>query len=267
MKLSARRLYQKLKFWQPSPPSTTPHNKLDSKAAYGRLVQGLQQTHDADRAMQLAVGGEFAAVGQLELETLKFFGLAPTDYVIDVGCGSGRLAQPLATYLKGRYLGIDIVPELVNYAREIVGRSDWQFAIADGLKIPETAAIADFVCFFSVFTHLLHEQSYAYLLEAKRVLKPGGKIVFSFLDFTVPGHWDAFQVNLNDLEHNAQPLNMFMSKAAIPVWADHLGLTVTHLYDGHEPFVPLATPIVLENGNQIATMGTIGQSVAVLEKP
>ena len=37
--------------------------------------------------------GEFHAIGLLELETLKHFGLVQSSYLIDVGCGSGRLAR------------------------------------------------------------------------------------------------------------------------------------------------------------------------------
>jgi ubiquinone/menaquinone biosynthesis C-methylase UbiE len=66
--------------------------------------------------------------------------------------------------------------------------------------IPEKDGEADFVCFFSVLTHLLHEQGFVYLQEAKRVLKPGGKIVFSFLEFAVPDHWAVFEGTVNDIK-------------------------------------------------------------------
>jgi ubiquinone/menaquinone biosynthesis C-methylase UbiE len=113
-------------------------------------------------------------------------GLQPDGYLFDVGCGPGRLAKPLSAYLNGRYLGIDIVPELVEHARATVDRPDWRFKVADGLTIPEKVGEANQVCFFSVLTHLLHEQSFRYLEEARRVLKPTGRIIFSFLEFGAP---------------------------------------------------------------------------------
>jgi SAM-dependent methyltransferase len=200
------------------------------------------------------------------LETLKHIGLKEDSYVIDVGCGAGRLAKPLSQYLTGRYLGIDIVSELVNHARQIVGRPDWRFEIAKGLSIPDEDGEADMVCFFSVFTHLLHEQTYIYLQEAKRVLKPGGKIVFSFLDFTIPDHWHVFESSVGDLGVNSHPLNMFISKDAIEVWAEHLGLRVQVIHDGDKPFVPLSKPVVFESGTVVEKVGGIGQSVCVLKK-
>ena len=129
--------------------------------------------------MQQAIGGQFEAFGVFEREILIQYGLRQDDYIIDVGYGSERLAKPLSHYLSGKYLGIDIVPELCDYARQLVGRPEWRFEVAEGLQIPERDDVADMVCFFSVLTHLLHEQSYQYLQEARRVLKPGGKIIFS----------------------------------------------------------------------------------------
>ena len=254
------------KFRKVEPSRAREAHKLDFQATYLALVKSLKQTHAPEEAMKLAVGGEFEALGFLELETLKYFGLKEDFAVIDVGCGSGRLAKPLSQYLTGRYLGIDIVPELVSHARHIVDKPAWRFEVAQGLTIPEEDAVADLVCFFSVFTHLLHEQSYVYLQEAKRVLKPGGDIVFSFLDFTIAGHWDVFESNMKDLGVNSQPLNMFMSKDAIQIWAGHLGLQVRAIEDGHKAYVPLSKPIFFENGSVVEKMGTIGQSICVLHK-
>jgi ubiquinone/menaquinone biosynthesis C-methylase UbiE len=212
--------------------------------------------------MKLAVGGEFEATGLLERQTLIHFGLKRDHYLIDVGCGSGRLALPLTEYLTGRYLGIDIMPELIQYARNLVPRPNWRFEVAEGLSIPEKDNCADAVCFFSVCTHLLHEQSYIYLQEAKRFAKPGGMIVFSFLDFTLPQHWPVFEANVREV--NRGHLNMFMSKNAIHVWAEHLNLKVQHIQDGDNGYIPLPTPIKFESGDAQSGLGTMGQSVCVL---
>src|ERR1700704_3527549 len=149
-----------------------PQATVAGHPSYPEFVEEILNSHPRDEAMQMAVGGEFEALGLLERALLIQLGLRANDYLIDVGCGSGRLAKPLSDYLAGPYLGIDVVPELVDYARTLVGRTDWRFEVAEGFRIPEQDCRADVVCFFSVFTHLLHEQSYLYLQEAKRVLKP-----------------------------------------------------------------------------------------------
>jgi trans-aconitate methyltransferase len=51
--------------------------------------------------MEMAVGGQFEAFGILMRELLIQTGLERDGYVIDVGCGSGRLAKPLSQYLSG----------------------------------------------------------------------------------------------------------------------------------------------------------------------
>src|SRR5258707_14782804 len=55
--------------------------------------------------------GDFHAVGDNLLDTLvTHAGLEPDDRVLDIGCGSGRVARPLAAYLSptGGYLGFAV---------------------------------------------------------------------------------------------------------------------------------------------------------------
>lgn len=261
----ARGLYRRFSPLPP-PPARREVNKLDFRSTYVSHVHGLEESHGHAEAMELAVGGEFEAIGVLEFEILRHFGLRTDDYLIDVGCGSGRLARPLSAYLTGRYLGIDVVPALLAHARRIVNRPDWRFEVAPGLTIPDDADTADMVCFFSVFTHLLHEHSYFYLRDARRVLKPGGRIVFSFLDFTMPDHWAVFEANLADVGVNAEHLNAFISKDAIAVWADRLDMELETIRDGNDPFIPLSAPIRFGDGRTMVGSGTLGQSVCILRK-
>jgi ubiquinone/menaquinone biosynthesis C-methylase UbiE len=158
--------------------SRQPHYVRD----YRQMVDELVRTHDRDTAMSLAVGGAYEAIGASELAILKHCGLQDHSNVIDVGCGSGRLASALRHLPTIRYLGTDVVPDLLAYAKTRCNRPDWRFATVEGLTIPAEDQSADFVTFFSVFTHLTARESAAYLAEAKRVLKPGGKVIASFID-------------------------------------------------------------------------------------
>lgn len=238
--------------------------KTDFHKTHRRVVKVLRQSYSPDEAARMAVGGEFDAIGVVLREALIHHGLRKTDYLIDVGCGSGRLAKPLSSYLEGKYLGIDVVPDLVAFARRLVARPEWRFEVAKGLTIPEADQQADMVCFFSVLTHLLHEESFVYLREAKRVLKPGGKIVLSFLDFKVASHWDAFESNLRDIGIGSQPMNVFMCADMLRHWAKRLGLEVETIHDGDEPYVPLSVPIALEDGTPLENPTAFGQSVCVM---
>jgi len=238
--------------------------RLDFQSSYPVFMRSILRRHSLDEAMKRGAGGEFEMVGILERQLLIQCGLGKDGYVIDVGCGSGRLAKPLSDYLSGKYLGIDIVPEMVDYARKLVGRTDWRFEVAPGLSIPEEDGKADIVCFFSVFTHLLHEQTYIYLQEARRVLKPTGRIVFSFLEFAMPSHWDRFERSLNESNPHRKPLNMFISRDAIKAWAAHLGLAIVGLHGGEKSFISVPRPITLQDGRVLRGQSVFGQSVCVL---
>lgn len=237
--------------------------KLNYRKTFADLLDKLKKRHGKERALQMIVGGEFEVFGVLERQLLIQTGLKASDYLIDVGCGSGRLAIALSNYLKGKYLGIDVVRELVDSARDQVRRKDWQFEVAKGLSIPEKDQNADMVCFFSVFTHLLHEQTFSYLREAARVIKPSGKIVFSFLEFSVPSHWDVFECTLKELEHDT-PLNVFLSRDAIQAWSSHLNLKIDSIQPGDLPYIQFDQPLKLESGQPIQSPAAFGQSVCVL---
>lgn len=239
-------------------------SKTDFRKTHRRQFRILKDTYPFDEAVKRAVGGEFDTIGPLLRDTLILNGLQKNHYVIDVGCGSGRLAKPLAEYLEGKYLGIDVVPDLLNYARRIAARPDWRFEMASGLTIPEQNEKADMVCFFSVFTHLLHEESFVYLREAKRVLKPGGKVVLTFLDFKVDTHWTIFEQDVKDIGNGAKPLNVFMSADMLRTWARHLDLEVEILKDGNTPYVPLSAPITFEDGTIAKDRASLWQSICVM---
>ncbi len=96
------------------------------------------------------------------------------------------------------------------------GRPDWRFMANHLPSIPVEDSIADFVTFFSVFTHLLDEDIFRFLSEAKRVAKPGGQIVFSFLDFECESHWPIFEATLSD-QNPQRVINKFISRVLFGV--------------------------------------------------
>lgn len=225
----------------------------DLKAVNVAFVCAIKAQMPHKEAMESAIGGGFDHIGAVEVGVLKHYGLPVDGHLVDVGCGSGRLAKPLSAWLTGTYLGIDLVPDLIEHARKLAARPDWRFEVIDHIGIPEADGQADMVCFFSVLTHLLHEQSYWYLEEATRVLKPGGNIVFSFLEFREPGHLQIFRDTVtNHKRKHLQPLNTFIERGAIEVWACELGLQIVDIRDG---------------GDVIASEGALGQSICVLRKP
>jgi ubiquinone/menaquinone biosynthesis C-methylase UbiE len=240
---------------------------VEYSKSYQEKVSALLQANSLDTAMSLAVGGGFNVIGKLEFLLLRQFGLLPTDSLIDVGCGSGRLAVQLLEYSTGDYLGTDVVEDLISFAKEKCTKSNFEFAIADDIYLPKEDCSTDFICFFSVLTHLSHVDSYRYLMEASRALREGGKIVFSFLEFKIGQHWNVFENALNNTSSTCVH-DQFISRDAISAWASHLGLEVVFIEDGNKYFIEIPDFMELNDPHlTLKKFGRLGQSVCVLKKP
>ena len=217
---------------------------------YEKLVAHLIATHPIDEAMALAVGGgPYDIIGQMEADILAAAGLADGMRVIDLGCGSGRLAAALHRRAKLSFVGIDIIQSLLDYAK--TRAPTYRFVMHRELSVPEPDASADFVCAFSLFTHLLQAETFIYLKEAARVLRPGGKVVFSFLEFQDPVHWGIFEQAVEVTRAGKRDqLDMFLERETIDFWAGKLGMKVERYFPGTAKW----------NGHQL------GQSLAFLAR-
>jgi ubiquinone/menaquinone biosynthesis C-methylase UbiE len=148
-----------------------------------------------------AIGdGDFDSIGRTELDLLIEEGLRPTNTLVDLGCGIGRLAVHAIQYLtKGHYVGIEIADtflveaerRLRNLTQQSSCRVKWKKQRTDAFDLPDDSV--DFLCAFSVFTHLEHEDSHRYLKSALRIVKPGGKFIFSCLPYDLPAAQAIFQ--------------------------------------------------------------------------
>lgn len=195
---------------------------------YEAYVSRMQQLFDHDEAMAYAVGGgDFAKVGEWEVGLLTSVGLGKGQRIIDVGCGSGRLASALSGRFGSQisYLGLDIVQSMLDYAKTVSDPS-YEFAMNTELSIPAPDASCDFIVFFSVVTHLLHEESFRYLRDARRALKPDGRLAVTFLESKQ--NWSIFErvVEISQHPEIEEPLVMFIERPMLEAWADHLEMTI-----------------------------------------
>lgn len=195
---------------------------------YERLVARLTAAYPLEQAMSMAVGGDFIATGDKEYAILKHYGLKDGDWLLDVGCGSGRLAAALArSKWRGNYFGLDVVRAFIEYAAKNAPPNA-RFAVTDGLTL-ETLVNVDLICFFSVLTHLRPEEGYVYLEQAHAALRAGGRIIISYL--TYAHHWDIFTQSLERTRRRAEAdhLNTFLQPETLALWASELGLRIVTL--------------------------------------
>lgn len=109
-----------------------------------------------------------------QMERLLIGRVHPGDNVLDVGCGNGRY-YPIFLQKEVEYHGVDISAKLINIAKQKYPKGD--FAVGDALFLPFKNN--EFDLFFSVAVlHHIPSREYRkrFFLEARRVLKPGGRI-------------------------------------------------------------------------------------------
>ncbi len=113
-------------------------------------------------------------------------GLQAGELALDLACGTGLLAEELARLAPGaRVLGLDFSWEMVRRAAgEPAGAQPW-FGVADALRLPLADASVDVVTIAFGLRNL--PEPAVGLLELRRVLRPGGRLVVcEFSHPTVP---------------------------------------------------------------------------------
>ena len=119
--------------------------------------------------------------------------IKPTDRVLEVGVGVGRIARHIAP-LCGEFVGTDISQKMIKFAKK-------RLSYLDNVKLyhhPKTDLSLfqdnqfDKVYFQIVLIHLDREDVFHYLCESLRVLKPGGLAWFQFYNLLHPGGFKEF---------------------------------------------------------------------------
>lgn len=106
------------------------------------------------------------AVTEAEVDfVVRATGLRPGDHVVDVACGSGRHALPLAA--RGvRVTGVDVSAEAIGYARRhAVG--DATFVVGDMADLPSDLAADVALCMGNAFGYLEHEGTVRFLADLR----------------------------------------------------------------------------------------------------
>lgn len=134
-----------------------------------------------------SIGAEF--LGRLVQDA----NLAPSDRVLDIGCGVGRLALPLTQFIdEGSYDGVDPVAAGIDWCQKSITpvypnvrfqHLDLKHALYNptgaletkSTRLPFPNGAFDLICMISVLTHLETEDALHYASEVARLLAPGGR--------------------------------------------------------------------------------------------
>lgn len=156
---------------------------------YEQIYAAADLTKDYWGVVGPASAEEFRQLGQGKLDMLKALGLKPESKILDVGCGTGSLAEPLVDFLgsEGLYYGTDLSEVAVQFCREKYARPNFSFAKNGMTTLPIEGLRFDFIVFFSVFTHTYPAETRELLAEAARLLNDRGTIVADVFESDIDG--------------------------------------------------------------------------------
>ena len=137
--------------------------------------------------------------------TREILALQPGERVLDVGSGPGMLAAEMAAEVApdGRVVGVDPSESMLALAR---GRTDAaEFVAGDALELPVPDASFDVVVSTQVLEYV--EDVAGALAEARRVLRPGGRLLVLDTD------WDSVVWHSSDADR---------MRRVLATWDEHL---------------------------------------------
>lgn len=256
----ARRLLRRA-----DPDSNPATSASDEGERSPNVYEALYEAHAQSRPGPDGVGSiSFDLIGRMELAVLRMEGLQPTDTVVDVGCGVGRLALHLIPWLDGgHYIGTDVSPSMLQQAAAIVSDAvpappcSIRWLKHEGLTMPFPDGSVDMFGAFSVFTHIEHEDTYNLLKDARRVARPGGRFVLSCLPLDLSEARETFidQAGVGFYERWGVVRNVATTVDLMEAVAVMAGWWPLRWYRGDEPRI---------TGENLDRPESFGQSICVL---
>jgi len=155
------------------------------------------------KGMIFTGSGDFVEQGDMIFSAIRrLCDLQPNAHVLDIGCGIGRIARPMAYFLgaTGTYDGFDIVKEGIEWCKKTyLHFPNFKFSHvslqndlynlsnhnkASDFSFPYPSGQFDLVVLTSVFTHMQEPDVRQYLREIGRVLKNDKYCFCTFFSIT-----------------------------------------------------------------------------------
>jgi arsenite methyltransferase len=143
-------------------------------------------------------------------ETIRQLNLSVGESVLDIGCGPGYLCESMAQIVghNGAVVGIDISTDLIAVCNRQKASPWISYAIGDATELSQAGASFDVVACTQVAEYVPDVDRL--LIEAFRVLKPGGRTIFVATD------WDAVVWNSENPERMASVMRSWEAHCAHP---------------------------------------------------
>ena len=162
---------------------------------------------------------------------LKTVGVDKDDVVLEIGCGVARMAPVLAPICK-KWIGTDVSENMLKYAQQrTIHLPNVEFVPIDGWDLhPISDQSVDLVYCTVVFMHIDEWERYNYICEAKRILRPGGRLYVDNFNLRSDEGWKIFMQSLLDFHPMKRPPHI--SKSSTPdelqIYFERAGFTEIH---------------------------------------
>jgi ubiquinone/menaquinone biosynthesis C-methylase UbiE len=133
-------------------------------------------------------------------------GIRSDDVILEIGCGVGRVGRVLSPFVR-EWIGCDVSANMLRLAsRRLLGLPNVRLQEISGYDLsPIADASIDVVYTTVVFMHLEEWDRYNYILEAMRVLKPGGRFYCDNFDLASERGWAVFEETRREFKPHERP--------------------------------------------------------------
>lgn len=160
--------------------------------------------------------------------------LQPTDRVLELGCGVGRIGREIAPHV-ALWHGTDISANMIEVARDrLSDHNNVGFTELNQSSLrPLADASFDKAYCVAVFIHMDKEDFFLYLEELARVVKPGGLIYFDVWNMASAVGWRRYALEIDQhraADHSSRKdvaRNQFSSPEEVRIFLDHAGFDLT----------------------------------------
>ncbi len=153
-------------------------------------------------------------------------GVRPDDVFLEIGCGVGRVGRVLAPLVK-EWIGCDVSANMLKLAgRRLLGIPNTRLQEISGYDLqPIPDGAVDVVYTTVVFMHLEEWDRYNYILEAMRVLRPGGRFYCDNVDLASPAGWAVFEESRKTFKPKDRPaqISKCSTQPEIEAFLKHAG--------------------------------------------
>jgi len=208
-----------------------------TRTAYGQVWDEISQTEAAAR---VAVSGtadddEWARSGEATAGDVRTLAaITADDDVLEIGCGAGRVGRFLAPACR-HWTGGDVSPNMLHFAATSL--ADLPNVSMVPLNGYDLAGVADrsldVVYCTGVFMHLDEWERFRYVVEARRVLRPGGRVYVDNFNLLEPEGWALFMEHFR-MDPSKRPANVsrHSTPAELEAYVTNAGFTDVRVRTG-----------------------------------